>query len=469
MRELDRVLRELAETGRVGGAERLIERLQRRLAGDPGQVISLGGTGIEMGKSSVTGRRGLVIATASLAAVLAIALPIFYIWGRGGLPATGVTTTLATGTTAGNAVPTTATGGAEPEMVTDQTAAGGLYWDDPGRLVAVSSEEVWVSGHLWELWPATTGDGIGHLVNGTWEYYRPVTGEEGSAPAGQVGGLTVAPDGTVLAATSLGVFSFDGQEWTLQYEEPTPAVAVADDGTVWIGWGGDHPDDPAAAGSGAWLARWGGASFVRVGPNPEAPPGGYSGPSTAMAALPGNQVWVTGGGWIPVTMHYDGTSGEAELDTTGMSVSAFAVAPDGDLWANQYRGGWTGGHELGRFDGSDWTYFEADPYLFRDESSLDPAIVSRVLQEFSAQSDKHAFFRQVTFGSLVIGLPLALYLLLHALLRLLCCLFLDVRISSLIASVLCLIVGLGILIPFLYMRGASSEVKNIPHALASES
>jgi hypothetical protein len=168
------------------------------------------------------------------------------------------------------------------------------------------------------------------------------------------------------------VFSFDGEEWTLQYEEPTPAMAVADDGTVWIGWGGDHSDDPAAA-VGAWLARWDGASFERVGPNPEAPPGGHSGPdggypgaSTAMAVLPGNQVWVTGGGgWIPVTMRYDGTSGETEFDTTGMS--AFAVAPNGDLWG--YQGGWGMWHDLGRFDGSDWTFFGADQ-IVRDGSSL---------------------------------------------------------------------------------------------------
>jgi hypothetical protein len=267
------------------------------------------------------------------------------------------------------ATPTTA-GLAEPEMVTDQAAAGGLYWGEPGRLVAVSSEEVWASGRLSVMWPAARGDGIGHLVNGTWEYYRPVTGDEEPAPAGEVGGLAVAPDGTVWAATSLGVFSFDGEEWALQYEEPTPAVAVADDGTVWIGWGGDHSDHPAAVR--AWLARWDGASFERVGPNPEAPPGGHSvpdggyrGPSTAMAALPGNQVWVTGHGWTPVTMHYDGTSGEEELD---IGMSAFAVAPNGDLWAIQYGGGWTGW--LGRFDGSDWTYFEADPYLLRAESSL---------------------------------------------------------------------------------------------------
>jgi hypothetical protein len=91
------------------------------------------------------------------------------------------------------------------------------------------------------------------------------------------------------------------------------------------------------------------------------------------------------------------------------------------------------------------------------------------LQEFSAKSDKNGTFRQLTFHSLVIGLPLALYLLLHALIRLLCCFFLDVRTSSLVASVLCLIVGLSILIPFLYMRGASFEFENVPQALASGS
>jgi hypothetical protein len=91
------------------------------------------------------------------------------------------------------------------------------------------------------------------------------------------------------------------------------------------------------------------------------------------------------------------------------------------------------------------------------------------LHEFSAKSDKDGIFRQLTFFSLVMGLPLALYLLLHALIRLLCCFFLDVRTSSLVASVLCLIVGLGILVPFLSMRGTDIELKDIPQALASES
>jgi hypothetical protein len=91
------------------------------------------------------------------------------------------------------------------------------------------------------------------------------------------------------------------------------------------------------------------------------------------------------------------------------------------------------------------------------------------LHEFSAKSDKQGFFRQLTFFSLVMGLPLTLYVILHTLVRLLCCFFLDGRASSLIASILCLIVGLSILIPFLYMRGTDIELKDVPQALASES
>jgi hypothetical protein len=96
----------------------------------------------------------------------------------------------------------------------------------------------------------------------------------------------------------------------------------------------------------------------------------------------------------------------------------------------------------------------------------DPATA---LKEFSAKIDRQGFFRQFTYRSLVIGLPLALYILLHALIRLLCCFFLDARASSLIASILCLIVGLSILIPFQHMRGTDIKLKDVPKALSSES
>jgi hypothetical protein len=59
--------------------------------------------------------------------------------------------------------------------------------------------------------------------------------------------------------------------------------------------------------------------------------------------------------------------------------------------------------------------------------------------------------------------------ILHTLVRLLCCFFLDGRASSLIASILCLIVGLSILIPFQYTRGTDIESKDVPQALTSES
>ena len=96
----------------------------------------------------------------------------------------------------------------------------------------------------------------------------------------------------------------------------------------------------------------------------------------------------------------------------------------------------------------------------------DPA---KVLKEFSAKSDRHIFFRQVTFLSLLVALPLALYLLLHALIRLLLCFFLEVRTSFFISSTLCLIVGLSILVPFQYMRWTDMELKDVPQALASNS
>jgi hypothetical protein len=92
-----------------------------------------------------------------------------------------------------------------------------------------------------------------------------------------------------------------------------------------------------------------------------------------------------------------------------------------------------------------------------------------VLKDYSSKSDRHGFFRQFTFFALITGLPLALYVLLHALVHLLCCSFLDVRISAVIAAIVCLIVGLSILIPFHWMRGTDMEVKDVPQALASRS
>jgi len=91
-----------------------------------------------------------------------------------------------------------------------------------------------------------------------------------------------------------------------------------------------------------------------------------------------------------------------------------------------------------------------------------------VLREFSLKSDRHAFFRQFTFFSLLVGFPLALYVILYALLCLVSCLFLDVRTSSVIASILCFSIGIALLVTFQCSRGRKIEEKDLAEALKSE-
>jgi hypothetical protein len=67
-----------------------------------------------------------------------------------------------------------------------------------------------------------------------------------------------------------------------------------------------------------------------------------------------------------------------------------------------------------------------------------------VLKEFSEKTDRFSFFRRFTFISLLIGFPIALYLFLHAILCFLSSFFFDSTVSTLIASILCLAVGIGL-------------------------
>lgn len=91
----------------------------------------------------------------------------------------------------------------------------------------------------------------------------------------------------------------------------------------------------------------------------------------------------------------------------------------------------------------------------------------RVLTEFSARSDPHALFRRFTFLSLVVGLPITLYLLLFGLSRLVCSPFLEPHISSVTATILCFTVGMSLLVPPLSLRAAKIDGKHLPEALQS--
>jgi hypothetical protein len=84
-------------------------------------------------------------------------------------------------------------------------------------------------------------------------------------------------------------------------------------------------------------------------------------------------------------------------------------------------------------------------------------------------SDPYALFRKFTFLSLLIAFPLALYLLLFTLLRLLLGLLLNLKTSSLIASGLCLCVGIILFIPLKLGGGGKMEVGDLATALDAKS
>ena len=91
-----------------------------------------------------------------------------------------------------------------------------------------------------------------------------------------------------------------------------------------------------------------------------------------------------------------------------------------------------------------------------------------VLEQFSVKSDRHSFFRKFTLVSLVAGFPIFLYILVFSLFRFLFSFIPGLKEASAYASILCFIIGIGLLIPFYHMGEKEVNVKNIAEALESE-
>ena len=294
--------------------------------------------------------RGIAIAATAFVVALAIALPLWLLRGGDEPPAvaTSVTTTITASTIA---TTTTTAATATQEIVVASISVEDASPSVGGPLVAVSAREAWL-GMTPSAESGTTL--IGHLEDGTWSFYRLDRLRNWMAG---ILGLAVAPDGMVWAATNVGVFSFDGAEWTRRFDGPAGAVVVDQGGTVWIG-GGRLGD-----GSG-WLARWDGVSWQRLDDGSGRP---ALGPAALIAVLPNGEAWMRlpadywGARMITDPLRYDG----ATLEIADLSLfpdrdpyvvsgtSALEVAPNGDLWA-------VGGAEfLGRFDGEAWTLHEA--------------------------------------------------------------------------------------------------------------
>jgi hypothetical protein len=92
----------------------------------------------------------------------------------------------------------------------------------------------------------------------------------------------------------------------------------------------------------------------------------------------------------------------------------------------------------------------------------------KLLREFSARSDKHRFFRQFTFFSLLMGFPLILYVFLFSSFRTGTGFFLKMRTSSMCASSICLAIGIGLFAFFVQSRAKSAEIRDVAVALESE-
>jgi len=91
-----------------------------------------------------------------------------------------------------------------------------------------------------------------------------------------------------------------------------------------------------------------------------------------------------------------------------------------------------------------------------------------LLNAFSKKSDPYGFFRQFTFISLLIGLPVCLYILIYSIIRYVSAWVLSLRAASITASVSCLIIGLALLVPFHLNRGGRYEIGQVAQLIASE-
>jgi hypothetical protein len=92
----------------------------------------------------------------------------------------------------------------------------------------------------------------------------------------------------------------------------------------------------------------------------------------------------------------------------------------------------------------------------------------RALSDISARTDRFAFFRAVAFYGVLLAFPCALYVLLFALLRLLCGIAAAERRADAATAAACLLAGFAILIGFHLSRDAPPPPEAIGAGLASD-
>ena len=91
-----------------------------------------------------------------------------------------------------------------------------------------------------------------------------------------------------------------------------------------------------------------------------------------------------------------------------------------------------------------------------------------VLKDFSLKSDRHHFFRQFVLFSLVTGFPILVCIISHTVFRLVLAFFLDLKISSNIASIFCFLLGAALLVPFYSIAEIKPDAKDLASAMESD-
>ena len=92
----------------------------------------------------------------------------------------------------------------------------------------------------------------------------------------------------------------------------------------------------------------------------------------------------------------------------------------------------------------------------------------KAIKLFAEKSDDHSFFRKFTFFSLLLGLPIAVYVIWHAFIAMVLSFFLRIKTASVIASGLCFIICLILFFSFHLNRGPDLSINNLPAALRSD-
>ncbi|MGD9183423.1 MAG: hypothetical protein PVG15_18205, partial [Desulfobacterales bacterium] len=117
--------------------------------------------------------------------------------------------------------------------------------------------------------------------------------------------------------------------------------------------------------------------------------------------------------------------------------------------------------------GNDFVFKRGNESIYQITSKKFFANSDKAIALFAKKSDVHPIFRRITFLSLLVGLPIAVYVIGHGLISIVLGLFLNIKTSSIIASGIIFALCLILFLSFHLDRSFENSIKNLPDALNS--